>query len=165
MKILVVSDTHGNDRKFFQLYKAVKPVDMVIHCGDIQGSEDVFSQYVDCAFAAVAGNNDFFSQLPKEREFKYGGKKFFVTHGHYYSVSSGYHCIVDEAKSRGCDFALFGHTHMPFYQVIDGIHVVNPGSISYPRQYGHKSSYAMIDVDSSGDVLVELKEIDGNIGF
>ena len=40
VKILVVSDTHGMDRVFYDLYRKVKPVDMVIHAGDTQGSED-----------------------------------------------------------------------------------------------------------------------------
>ena len=160
MKILVVSDTHGRDRLFVNLYKQVKPVDMVIHCGDIQGSEEEFSRLVDCPFAAVAGNNDFFSMLPKERQFSYGGKKFFVTHGHYYSVASGYHRVLEEAKSRGCDFAIYGHTHVPEYRFKDGVHVINPGSLGFPRQFGRKPTYAIIEIDSAGEVKVEMKEMD-----
>ena len=108
----------------------------------------------------MRGNNDFFTTLPKDRIFDYGGKRFFVTHGHYYNVSSGYDRLIDEAKSRGCDFALFGHTHRPYYEIHDGIHVINPGSLSYPRQYGHRPSYALIEVDSAGDVKVTLNEIE-----
>ena len=160
MKILVVSDTHGMDRRFYEVYRKEKPVDMIIHCGDTQGSEEEMSRKVDCAFAAVMGNNDFFSQLPKDRVFDYGQKRFFVTHGHYYNVSSGYDRIIDEAKSRGCDFALFGHTHRPYYEEVDGLHVINPGSLSYPRQYSRKPSYALIEVDAAGDVKVKLVEID-----
>ena len=158
-KILVVSDTHGIDRRFYDLYRSVKPVDMVIHCGDTQGSEEDMDRFVDCPFAAVMGNNDFFSSLPKDRVFDYGGKRFFVTHGHYYNVSSGYDRIVDEAKSRNCNFALFGHTHRPYYEVINGVHVVNPGSLSYPRQFSRKPTYAMIEIDDAGDVRVELCEL------
>ena len=159
VKILVVSDTHGMDRVFYDLYRKVKPVDMVIHAGDTQGSEDDMANFVDCPFAAVMGNNDFFSTLPKDRVFDYNGKRFFITHGHYYSVSSGYDRIVDEAKSRGADFAIFGHTHRPYYEKIDGIHVINPGSLSYPRQFSRKPSYAMIEIDAAGDVKVNLYEI------
>ena len=160
MKILVVSDTHGMDRRFYEVYKKEKPVDMVIHCGDTQGSEDDFERAVDCVFCAVQGNNDFFSNLPKERCFRYGGKNFFVTHGHRYNVSFDNSRLYDEAKNRGCDFVLFGHTHRPFYERKDGIHFINPGSLSYPRQYSHRPSYAIIDVDSNGDVKVTQKEID-----
>ena len=91
--------------------------------------------------------------------WQYNGKRFFITHGHHYSVSSGYDRIVDEAKSRGADFAIFGHTHRPYYEKIDGIHVINPGSLSYPRQFSRKPSYAMIEIDAAGDVKVNLYEI------
>ena len=160
MKILVVSDTHGIDRPFYDLYRNLKKMDRVIHCGDLQGSEEDYSRFLNCPFAAVKGNNDFFTMLPKDRVFDYGGKRFFVTHGHYYNVSSGYERLIDEAKSRGCDFALFGHTHRPYYEVHDGIHIINPGSLSYPRQYSHRPSYAIIEVDSAGDVKVSLKEVE-----
>ena len=78
MKILVVSDTHGIDRPFYDLYRNLKKMDMVIHCGDLQGSEEDYSRFLNCPFAAVKGNNDFFTMLPKDRVFDYGGKRFFV---------------------------------------------------------------------------------------
>ena len=159
MKILVVSDTHGMDRTFYELYRSLKNIDMVIHCGDLQGSEDEMSRAVTCPFAAVKGNNDFFTMLPKDRVFDYGGKRFFVTHGHYYNVSSGYERLIDEARNRDCDFALFGHTHRPYYEEINGLHVINPGSLSYPRQYSRRPSYAIITVDAAGDVKVSLEEV------
>ena len=162
MKILVVSDTHGIDNRFYELYDALKDeVNMVIHCGDTQGSEEEMSRYLDCPFAAVMGNNDFFSGLPKDRTFEYGGKKFFVTHGHYYNVSLGYDRLIDEARSRSCDFAVFGHTHLPYYKEVNGLHVVNPGSLSYPRQHMRRPSFAIIEIASDGSVDVQLKVIEG----
>ena len=160
MKILVVSDTHGMDQRFYEVCDANKDADMVIHCGDIQGSEDEMSRHLSCPFAAVMGNNDFFSGLPKDRTFEYGGKRFFVTHGHYYNVSLGYDRLVDEAKSRDCDFAVFGHTHLPFYQQMNGVHVINPGSLSYPRQHLRRPSFAIINIASDGSVDVQLKVIE-----
>ena len=39
MKILIVSDTHRYHENYLQVLMRVAPVDMVIHCGDIEGSE------------------------------------------------------------------------------------------------------------------------------
>lgn len=35
----------------------------------------------------VLGNNDFFSNLDREREIELAGHRIFITHGHYYGVS------------------------------------------------------------------------------
>jgi len=40
MRILVVSDNHGRMGNFLTVYEKVKPVDMVIHLGDTEGTED-----------------------------------------------------------------------------------------------------------------------------
>ena len=39
MKILIVSDTHGRDDNLVKVLKKVKPIDFLIHCGDLEGSE------------------------------------------------------------------------------------------------------------------------------
>ena len=72
--------------------------------------------------------------LDKEREIQLGTHKILLTHGHYYGVSMGPEGVVDEARSRGCDIVMYGHTHKPFLAKIDGVIALNPGSLSYPRQ-------------------------------
>lgn len=42
--------------------------------------------------------------------------------------------IEQEAVARGMDIVMFGHTHRPVIIVEDNITLINPGSISYPRQ-------------------------------
>ena len=39
MKILIVSDTHRKNDNYIKALEKSAPVDMVIHCGDIEGSE------------------------------------------------------------------------------------------------------------------------------
>ena len=93
----------------------------------------------------------------REREIDIAGHKAFITHGHYYGVSMGPEGLVDEAKSRGCDIAMYGHTHRPFLDVIDGVTVLNPGSLSYPRQEGRRPSYMIIHVDADGKMDYQQK--------
>lgn len=100
----------------------------------------------------VLGNNDFFSHLDREREIEIGGHRIFITHGHYYGVSMGPEGLADEARSRGCDIAMYGHTHKPFLGKLGGVTVLNPGSLSYPRQEGRRPSYIIMTVDEDGKI-------------
>ena len=159
MKILVVSDTHRKDDNLKLVLSEECPLDMLIHLGDAEGSEHFIPDWVnpECRMEMVLGNNDFFSRLDREREIDIAGHKAFITHGHYYGVSMGPEGLVDEAKSRGCGIAMYGHTHRPFLDVIDGVTVLNPGSLSYPRQEGRRPSYMIIHVDADGKMDYQQK--------
>lgn len=157
MKILVVSDTHGRDENLELAVMQETPFDMLIHCGDVENREFYIEALVECLCCIVSGNNDFFSDLPREEVVEADGNKIFVTHGHYYGVSMDVAGVVDEAKDRGCNAVLFGHTHKPFLETIDGILTINPGSLTYPRQRGRRPSYAVLETDDDGRLNAELK--------
>ena len=157
MKVLIVSDTHGRDDNLEEVIYREAPVDYLIHCGDVEGREIFIEALAECPCCIVAGNNDFFSDLPREEEITLAGKKILVTHGHHYGVSLGTFGIVDEAKSRDCLAVFFGHTHRPVAEKEDGILVVNPGSLSFPRQQGRRPSYAVMEAEEGKDFEVEIK--------
>ena len=151
-KILVVSDSHRKDDNLKRLIDLQRPFKTLIHLGDSEGSEKAIRKYagpdVTCYF--VEGNNDFFSDLPRDIEIMIGDRKCLLTHGHYYGVSLDVTMLSEEAQSRGCQIALFGHTHKPFMKEVDGVLCMNPGSISYPRQADRRPSYMIIEVDRKG---------------
>ena len=89
MKVLIVSDTHRKNDNYIKVLERVSPVDMVIHCGDIEGSEYLIAESAGCPVQMVVGNNDYFSDLPREKEFTIGRYKVWLTHGHNYYVSMG----------------------------------------------------------------------------
>ena len=70
MKILIVSDTHGRLENLERVIEMTKPIDALIHLGDVEGQEDYIRRLVPCAAYMVSGNNDFFSMLPRELEFE-----------------------------------------------------------------------------------------------
>lgn len=146
MKVLIVSDTHRKNDNYFKVLQAHRP-DLVIHCGDAEGSEYVLSKTADCPVQIVMGNNDFFSCLPRELDLKIESFKVWVTHGHNYYVSMGNERLRREAAARGVDIVIYGHTHKPVVDRSGGVIAVNPGSLSYPRQEGHRPSYIVMDVD------------------
>ncbi len=161
MKILIVSDTHRKDDNLKDVIAQEKPLDMLIHLGDAEGSEHFIPDWVnsECRMEMVLGNNDFFSMLDKEREIQLGTHKILLTHGHYYGVSMGPEGVVDEARSRGCDIVMYGHTHKPFLAKIDGVIALNPGSLSYPRQEGRNPSYMTAVLKENGELLFQQKYI------
>lgn len=146
MKILVVSDTHRRNDNYFTILEMHHP-DMVIHCGDSVGSEYALTTAAECPVQMVAGNNDYFSELPRELEFSIGKYQVWVTHGHSYYVMMGNEMIKREAIARGKDIVIYGHTHRPVIDINDEIIAINPGSLSYPRQDNHKPSYIIMEID------------------
>lgn len=151
MRILIVSDTHRRNDNYFAVLEKMGPLDMVIHCGDVEGSEYTMSEAAGCPVVMVSGNNDFFSDLPRELEFEIEKYKVLVTHGHNYYVSMGAEVLKQEARARGIQIVMFGHTHRPFLEVEKDLVTLNPGSLSYPRQDGRKPSYAIMEIDRFGE--------------
>ena len=140
MRVLIISDTHGRHTGLDRALEEAGDIDLFIHLGDVEGGEEYINAVVDCEKHMVRGNNDFFSDLPREEEFYIGKYKVFITHGHAYYVSLNPEYITEEGAARKADIVMFGHTHKPYLEQKDGITVLNPGSISFPRQEGRKGS-------------------------
>ena len=151
MRVLIISDTHRQNNNYLKVLSQVAPVDMVIHCGDAVGSEYLITEAADCPVHFVLGNNDFFSDLPKEIEMTIGKYKVWITHGHNYYVMMDNKHIKREAIARKADIVFYGHTHKPVVEWDKDIIAVNPGSLSYPRQDGHRPSYIMMEIDNKGE--------------
>lgn len=159
MRILIASDTHGRDQTLEKAIKASGKLDLLIHAGDVHQSEDYIRAIAECPVQMVAGNNDFFVQLPSELEFMVGDYKVFLTHGHTYCVNAGYETIRREARARGVDIVIFGHTHRPLIEEKEDLIVLNPGSLSYPRQEGAEATYILMKLDENGKAGFELKTV------
>lgn len=156
-KIMIVSDTH---RMCAGLDKALAnegKIDMLIHCGDIEGDEAYIEKAANCPVYMVAGNNDYFSSLNREIELTIADKKVLVTHGHAYYISLGTDVLKTEGKARGYDIVMFGHIHRPVLEIEDDITVLNPGSLTYPRQADKNPTYMMMYVDDNNEITFETK--------
>ena len=157
MRVLIVSDTHGKHENLREILQAEPRFDKMIHLGDAEGCEDEIAVMADCPLEIVAGNNDFFSMLEREKEIWVGKYKVLITHGHYYYVSAGIEDIKKEARGRGMDIVMFGHTHRPLIDKSGNVIALNPGSISYPRQDGRRPSYMIMEIDDNGDASFTIK--------
>ncbi len=160
MKILIVSDTHRYNTNFLKIVEKTAPLDMVVHCGDIEGSELLISQAAECPVEMVQGNNDFFLVLPREKEFMIGEYRVWLTHGHNYYIAMNSDVIKLEARMRDVDIVMCGHTHKPVVDIESGLTLLNPGSISYPRQSNRKPSYIIMEIDREGEAHYTINYLD-----
>lgn len=148
MRILIVSDTHGYDSNLKRVLAKTGVPDCMIHLGDSESTQEYMEQVAACPVYMVAGNCDYFTNLPKARIEELGGCRIFMTHGHYYYVSVGIRDLAEEAKMNGCNVAMFGHTHRPFIDRSDPeLTILNPGSLSFPRQEDRQPSYILMQAE------------------
>lgn len=157
MKILIMSDSHNHDTNVEKAVKREAPLDALLHLGDSQGSEEYIRRLAGCPVHMVAGNCDYFSSLPTVKIVEFGKYRIMMTHGHYYYVSVGAQDLLEEAKANRCNIVMYGHTHRPVMDGTDGeVLVLNPGSISFPRQEGKQPSYMVMEIDDSGEAHFRL---------
>lgn len=155
MRILVVSDTHGDLNTLIRAVKAQPTAEIIVHCGDgDQQVQFLKDNYKDKMIVAVKGNCDWCSQLPGKEIFSVMGKKIFVTHGHLYNAKFGLYNLMCAAREEKADILLFGHTHIPMTHYEDGLYMMNPGSC-----HGYMASYGFIDITERGDVVTNTVAI------
>lgn len=151
MRILVVSDVHGNSRALCQAIENQPTAGTVLFLGDgLRQAEDAAERYPDRTFYMVPGNGDLAATGPFTRQETFGGKHFFFTHGHKYNVKYGLYTLDLAAREVKADIVLFGHTHTPYVEYADGLYLANPGSL-------HDGRYAYVDVTPGGIMPVLLR--------
>ncbi len=150
MKILIVSDSHGRIANFIKVMDKVQPIDMLIHLGDFEGHEDEIEMFANCETHFVKGNNDYFTDLDREKIITIGSYQALLCHGHHYGVTFGTERIKSIARGMGASIVMFGHTHRPLIDLQDDVIAINPGSITQPRQEGRIPSYIVMEIDRYG---------------
>ena len=136
MKILVISDTHGEISVAQRIIRLEKP-DHVIHLGDcVRDAEDLSNLFPILPICKVSGNNDWFSDEAKEKVIVLGKTRLFLCHGHTTGVKNGLDVQWAKAQTQNCTVSLFGHTHSPYLEEQNGVLLFNPGSITYGDSYG-----------------------------
>ncbi len=131
--ILVLSDTHGVKIKMAAAVHRFPEADMIFHLGDTSRDADYIRTLTNKPVYSVRGNCDLNSITEAELILSVEGVKFLLVHGHKQSVKSSLLGLKLYAQEKEVDAVLFGHTHIPTEQYIDGICLYNPGSLGEPR--------------------------------
>ncbi|MCL2442660.1 MAG: YfcE family phosphodiesterase [Treponema sp.] len=163
-KLLVFSDSHGSVNTLKTVFKwandHIPPNDTICTAAclgdglsDIRMAANATGFYSD--WKLVLGNNDYGIQAPEAAVFDLAEHRFFMCHGHRQGLYGGYHTLLAAAKNNDANAALFGHSHVPFFKIIDGISLINPGSVGRPRsRIG--STFAVIECIEGGPINVEF---------
>lgn len=147
MKWLVFSDSHGKLDYMKRAVEEEKP-DKILHLGDvIRDARNLQECFPDLEMEWVVGNCDGYNgddSAPDEREIFMGGKRILMCHGHTYQVKLGIGMLMNEARGRGVDIVLFGHTHVPQCFLEGSLWVLNPGTVSGMPQ----ATYGVIELEN-----------------
>lgn len=128
MKILVLSDSHGNLADMVDLIERTNP-DRVFHLGDhISDAKELLYAYPNLVLDCVPGNCDWSSRTALEQIITLEGVRMLLCHGHTYGVKSGLMPLVFGAREQKATVALFGHTHKAHCSTRMGVLLCNPGS-------------------------------------
>ena len=162
-RLLVLSDTHGHVHALEAVLDWAQDIPRsggigaAVFLGD--GFQDLSRASNATGFSvdwkAVRGNGDLEFSLPPSDVFDFGGRRFFLCHGHHSALHNGYSALVAAAKNLEADAALFGHTHVPYHENDSGIVLVNPGSVGRPRsRIG--ATFAVIGCEAGKPIEVEF---------
>ena len=160
MRIIVISDTHGNKNAIDSVFLRNSDADLFIHLGDGERDIDAFL-LENPSYASrvihVAGNCDFNSLSNDFEIIPANGHKILASHGHIYAVKNSLEIIKKTAKRLNCDIVLYGHTHVRYNKFENDLYIMNPGSAGNPHD-GKKPSFGTINIVPSG-ILMNIADI------
>lgn len=162
MKILLISDTHGAAEETADIMKQHPFMDRYIHLGDVGFPLQNLSH-----FTIIKGNHDKTSSLPHEKIFTFEKRHILCMHGNIFDeetiqevlsmhsideknlldicMQTLYSKLAAYARKKECDTVFFGHTHHQCDVEMNGVRIINPGSVCLGTPH---SGYAVINIDN-----------------
>ncbi len=167
VRIGLISDTHiPRDAKMLppHVAAAFRGIDLILHAGDIY-DQAVLDELDEIApVLAARGNGD--CNFPTDRRvedshtFDVAGISLGVTHGLAYPRSAKYlHEVMQRQFGRRVDVIVVGDTHVAIAEMFDGIHFVNPGSPTLPRNLYELGTVGLLDI-TGGAVEAHIVQLD-----
>ena len=174
MKIFFIADIHGSlyyTKKALENFIKEK-ADYIVILGDVlyHGARNplpleynpkevtsLLNEYAD-KIIAVRGNCDSevdemvldFPMMATYSTVLYNERRLFLTHGHIYSEDN-------LPKLRQGDVFIYGHSHIPIAQKNGNIFIINPGSITFPKE-NNPNSYGVLEEN-----IFKIKDLDANV--
>ena len=144
MKILIVSDSHGDNSKLDRLLEKHKDMDYYLHAGDsLSSNAELYP------FLSVRGNCDYSIDLDDKLILHTPYGKLLMKH--VKNLTSF------DLSQNDIKIFVFGHTHVREFGKVNDIYYINPGSISLPRD-GRGLCYAIIEINKD-DVKIQFLNI------
>ncbi|MBI9112066.1 YfcE family phosphodiesterase [Maridesulfovibrio ferrireducens] len=163
MKIAVISDTHLRepDSRLTEIFNEhLADADLLIHCGDLVSFSvwQFFCQHPN--FYAALGNCDDWKlsdQLRPLESLSFQGLRIGIAHG--WGNRSQVSRNVANSFSPDFDLLCYGHTHIQDWSVVNGIQMLNPGSLTSPRD-NKPPSVAILEVAENMNLFCSFIPVD-----
>lgn len=167
MKVLVISDTHGNIENAKRVLNQVIPADVetVLHCGDYMSDARLLEKfYPQVAIYGVYGNCDVGFGGAYSEVVTLEGVSIYMSHGHRYGVKWGeYDEVAIDAIAHEATVAICGHSHQAYLEKKQGVLIMNPGSLTLPRDSKYPS-YGILELkDGYVKEASVLQILDGGV--
>ncbi len=100
-------------------------------------------------------NIKYLKSLPQKADFTTGSIRIGVFHGTCDDPDEELFPDAPEArfhqlaKNSACQIHIMGHSHVPYYKIVDGVHFINPGSVGRMFDGDPRASFAILRVYSN----------------
>jgi putative phosphoesterase len=139
-RIGVIADTHGLMRP--EVAAAFARVDAIVHAGDIGGTHVLEALRAIAPVTFVEGNNDDATGEEIVRA-TLGGLRVLLTHI-LPKPRKPAPRVAASLEQQPADVVIFGHSHQPFNDRVDGVWYFNPASAG-PRRFHLPVSVGLIE--------------------
>lgn len=161
MKALVFSDSHGKLDGIVEAMKRHPDYEAVFHLGDVGNDVDTLRSMTPYPIYIVRGNCDYSMKLKDHLIVEFDGKRIAMCHGHRYLMyGNGTDSLRYFGLQQEADIVMFGHTHIPLLEETRDLILLNPGSISKPRQANKIPTYTVMETSADGNVTFQMCELD-----
>ena len=149
----LISDTHGLMRP--GVHAALAGVELILHAGDVGGSEILDELSLIAPVRAVTGNTDVPGEpgLSEEITLEIDSLRVHVSHGH----EVGSPTPAKLAARYNADVVVYGHTHQQLVTRLDGRLFINPGAAG-PKRFKLSPSVGRLTI-THGKAEVEIVDI------
>ena len=150
MKVLILSDVHGDIKTLSKIIDLNSDVDLKIYLGDFQIPREEQKKLTYNFDHVVQGNCDYPEISETLKFIEANGVKIFITHGHHYSSLQSkidFDKLFEKAKEMGADLILHGHDHIAAKESRNEIVRFNPGSTSYPYN-SNSGTYGILEIEN-----------------
>jgi hypothetical protein len=151
MKIGVIADTHGLVRP--EVARVFDGVDHIVHAGDAGGAHVLRALRAIAPLTFVGGNNDEGSDGTDIVRVRLGGLRIVLTHILPKPRKPAPY-VLAALQREGADFVIFGHSHLPHDEVIEGVRYFNPASAG-PRRFDYPVAVGIIDGGDAAHIALD----------
>ncbi len=99
-------------------------------------------------------NINYLKSLPKKSEMLGESVRVGIFHGTFLKPNESLLPAADKshfkqlAHASPCQIHIMGHSHIPYYEFVDGVHFINPGSVGRMFDGDPRASFATLDISA-----------------